>query len=126
MKDNLAVACSGACMVHCLLTPIIIGLGAAGLLGEWLMSEWIHKGMLVPVILLAIMSLSRSYKKHKNHWPLVVGGFGISIMVTALLGPASLETWITLSGGLLLITAHLWNRNLSLQFMPSQRGSVNG
>lgn len=122
MKDDLAVVCSGACMVHCLLTPIVIGFGAAGLLGEWLASEWIHKVMLVPVVLLAILSLPRSYKKHQNHWPLMLGVIGISIMVSALLGPESLETWITLGGGAVLITAHLWNRNLSLRFLPPQSG----
>lgn len=122
MKDDLAVVCSGACMVHCLLTPIVIGFGAAGLLGEWLASEWIHKVMLVPVVLLAILSLPGSYKKHQNHWPLMLGVIGISIMVSALLGPESLETWITLGGGAVLITAHLWNRNLSLRFLPPQSG----
>lgn len=91
MKDDLAVVCSGACMVHCLLTPIVIGFGAAGLLGEWLASEWIHKVMLVPVVLLAILSLPGSYKKHQNHWPLMLGVIGISIMVSALLGPESLK-----------------------------------
>lgn len=122
MKDDLAVVCSGACMVHCLLTPIVIGFGTAGLLGDWLASEWIHKVMLVPVVLLAILSLPGSYKKHQNHWPLMLGVIGISIMVSALLGPESLETWITLGGGAVLITAHLWNRNLSLRFLPPQSG----
>jgi hypothetical protein len=113
MKDDLAVACSGACMIHCLVTPIVIGFGTAGLLGDWFTSEWVHKVMLVPVILLAILSLPGAYRRHKNHWPL-------------LLGPESLETWITLSGGLLLITAHLWNRNLSLRLLPAPQGNANG
>lgn len=126
MKDNLAVACSGACMLHCLLTPIVIGFSAAGLLGEWLSSEWVHKLMLVPVVLLALLSLPSSYRQHKNHWPMLLGILGISTMVSALVGPESLETWITISGGILLITAHLWNRNLALQLLPAQRGQVNG
>ena len=126
MKDDLAVACSGACMIHCLLTPIVIGFGTAGLLGEWLTSEWVHKVMIIPVILLAILSLPGAYRKHKNRWPLLLGGLGLSSMISALLGPESLEIWITLAGGLLLITAHLWNRNLSLRFLSPQRGNANG
>lgn len=126
MKDDLAVACSGACMIHCLLTPIIIGFSTAGLLGEWLTSEWVHKVMIIPVILLAILSLPGAYRKHKNCWPLLLGGMGLSSMISALLGPESLEIWITLAGGLLLITAHLWNRNLSLRFLSPQRGNANG
>lgn len=126
MKDDLAVVCSGACIIHCIATPLVIGLGTAGLLGEWLASEWVHKLMLVPVILLALLSLPGSYIKHKRHWPLVFGVVGIIVMVSALLGPESLETWITITGGLLLITAHLWNRNLCLQVLSHQRGNVNG
>lgn len=126
MKDEIAVACSGACMIHCLLTPIVIGFGAAGLLGEWLASEWIHKLMLVPVVLLALLSLPSSYKKHKKYWPLLLGSLGVLTMVCAILGPESMETWISISGGMLLIAAHLWNRNLSLQFSLSQRGHANG
>lgn len=125
MKDDIAVACSGACMIHCLLTPLVIGFGAAGLLGEWFTSEWVHKVMLIPVILLAILSLPSAYRKHKNHFPLLLGGLGLSTMVSALIGPESLETWITLTGGL-LITAHLWNRNLSLRLLLPQRGNANG
>lgn len=126
MKDDLAVACSGACMIHCLVTPIVIGFGTAGLLGDWFTSEWVHKVMLVPVILLAILSLPGAYRRHKNHWPLLLGGIGLSTMVSALIGPETLETWITLSGGLLLITAHLWNRNLSLRLLPAPQGNANG
>jgi len=126
MKDDLAVVCSGACMVHCLVTPIVIGFSAAGLFGEWLSSEWVHQLMLVPVVLLALLSLPGSYKKHKNKWPLRLGALGILTMVSALVGPESMETWITISGGILLITAHLWNRNLSMQLLPAQGGQVNG
>jgi len=126
MKDNLAVACSGACMIHCLLTPIVIGFGAAGMLGEWLSSEWIHKVMLIPVVLLAFMSLPGAYKQHGNRWPLWLGMVGIIIMVSALVGPEAVETWITLMGGILLITAHLLNRNLMMQLLPPQGGKVNG
>ena len=116
MKDDLAIACSGACMVHCLLTPMIIGFGAAGLVGEWLSSEWVHRLMLVP----------GSYRVHKNQWPLLLGVMGVLTMVSALLGPESLEAWITISGGLLLITAHLWNRKLSLRLLLPQREHANG
>ncbi|MDO8825505.1 MerC domain-containing protein [Methylophaga sp.] len=126
MKDDLAVVCSGACMVHCLVTPIVIGFSAAGLFGEWLSSEWVHQLMLVPVVLLALLSLPGSYKKHKNKWPLRLAALGILTMVSALVGPESMETWITISGGILLITAHLWNRNLSMQLLPAQGGQVNG
>ncbi|HAO25951.1 MULTISPECIES: MerC domain-containing protein [unclassified Methylophaga] len=126
MKDDLAIACSGACMVHCLLTPMIIGFGAAGLVGEWLSSEWVHRLMLVPVVLLALLSLPGSYRVHKNQWPLLLGVMGVLTMVSALLGPESLEAWITISGGLLLITAHLWNRKLSLRLLLPQREHANG
>jgi len=126
MKDNLAVVCSGACMIHCLLMPIVIGVSAVGVLGDWLASEWVHQLMLIPVVLLAALSLPGAYKKHKNQWPLLLAGVGISLLLSALFVAEALETLITVAGGCMLIIAHLWNRNLSLRFLLIQRGQANG
>lgn len=113
-------------MVHCLLTPMVIGISAAGVLGEWLAGEWVHQLMFIPVVLLAALSLPGAYKKHKNRWPLLLGGVGVVLLFSALIVEGSLGTLITVAGGCLLIVAHLWNRNLSLRFSTLQSRRANG
>ncbi len=123
MKDKLAIACSSACMIHCLLLPIVIGFSTVGFFGVWLTEEWVHQLMLLPVMLLAALSLPGAYNKHKNQWPLLLGGLGVSVLLSAFLVAESLETILTVLGSCLLIIAHLWNRNLSLRFMSNLKGS---
>lgn len=121
MKDKLAIACSGMCMIHCLLLPIVISMSTVGLFADWLTDEWIHQVMLLPVVLLAALSLPGAYNKHKNQWPLLLGGLGISLLLSALLLAESLETILTVLGSCTLIIAHLWNRNLSVRFTSAHK-----
>lgn len=110
-------------MIHCLLLPIVIGFSTVGFFGVWLTEEWVHQLMLLPVMLLAALSLPGAYNKHKNQWPLLLGGLGVSVLLSAFLVAESLETILTVLGSCLLIIAHLWNRNLSLRFMSNLKGS---
>lgn len=115
MKDSLAIIVSGSCMIHCLLTPLVIGLGTMGIAGHWLGAEWIHQVLLIPVIMLALLSLPASYRAHQQHWPMVMAMLGIAVMLIAFWLPESLEVWITVPGALLLILAHAWNRTLMMR-----------
>lgn len=109
MNDRLAIGVSAACMMHCLLTPFSIGLGVMGVMGEWLSSEWLHQLLLVPVVVLALVSLPAAYRAHRQHWPLVMAMVAIPAMLGALLLPESLALLVTLPAALLLIFAHGWN-----------------
>ncbi len=73
MKDKMAVFFSGLCLVHCVLTPLIIGVGVMGFVGDMLESEWVHIVMLFPVVALAVFSLPSAYRSHRTHWPMVLG-----------------------------------------------------
>lgn len=110
-------------MIHCLLLPIVIGFSTVGFFGAWLTEEWVHQLMLLPVMLLAVLSLPSTYNKHKNQWPLLLGGLGISLLLSALLVAESLETILTVLGSCFLIIAHLWNRNLSVRLISAHKAS---
>lgn len=126
MKDSWAVACSSICVAHCLVLPFVIGLGAAGVAGQWMASEIVHQLLLIPVVLLALMSLPSAYKKHQCHWPMILAATGIALLVAALLGPHESETVFTVIGALILVVAHLWNRHLSIAWSSMQRALADG
>ena len=109
MKDKMAVFFSGLCLVHCILTPLIIGVGVMGLAGEILESEWVHIVMLFPVVALALFSLPSAYRSHRTHWPMVMAALGIAALCSAFFLSETLELWITIPAATLLIIAHSWN-----------------
>lgn len=109
MKDRMAVFFSGLCLIHCILTPLIIGVGVMGLAGEILESEWVHIVMLFPVVALAVFSLPSAYRSHRAHWPMVMAAMGIAALCSAFFLPETLELWITIPAATLLIIAHSWN-----------------
>lgn len=115
MKDSLAMACSGLCIGHCLLTPVILTMGGAGFLGTFLASEVLHKALLIPVLCLAIASLPFSFRRHFNWYPLCLGVVGSALLIASVNVSAPLELYLSLSGAALLIMAHLFNRNSLLR-----------
>lgn len=116
MKDMIAAAVSGLCVLHCLLTPLLLLLGGVGVLetvlGTALSSDWVHYVLLVPVIILLAWSLPAARCQHQDPMPLRIAGTGLALLLVSLLVPAALEPWLAASGGLLLMGAHLLNRNL--------------
>lgn len=117
MKDKMAVFFSGLCLVHSVLTPLIIGVGVMGFVGDMLESEWVHVVMLFPVVALAVFSLPSAYRSHRTHWPMVLAVLGIAALCSAFFLPETMELWITIPAASLLILAHSWNSVL-LQRQP--------
>lgn len=126
MKDKLAILISGTCLLHCILTPLIIGFGAMGILGQWFTSEWVHKVLLIPLIGLALISLPKAYRCHRQHWPLVMAMLAIAVLLSTLVLPESLELLLSVPAALTLILAHSWNHFLMRQFRSTVGGAVNG
>ena len=110
MKDNLAIFCSGLCLVHCFTVPILLFLGLSGALFNWLEQEWIHQLLLVPVVILAVLSLPHSYKKHGSFTPVVLVTVGIIAMLSSWYLPESFELWLVIPSALLIIAAHGMNK----------------
>jgi NhaP-type Na+/H+ or K+/H+ antiporter len=118
MKDLVAAYISGLCIVHCLLTPVLLALGGAGLLGHWLEAEWVHYVLITPILLLVGWSLPAAQHRHQQQSPLWLGCGGAALMLLSLAVPAALEPWLAISAGVLLMAAHLMNRHL-LQTMAA-------
>lgn len=110
MKDLLGMACSGLCICHCLLTPALIVMGGAGLIGGILELEWVHQILLIPVCFFVFTSLPSSFRQHLNWRPLALGLPGFALMLMGVFGPAALELYVSLSGGALVVAAHVFNR----------------
>lgn len=110
--DSLAVGASTACLIHCLALPLLIALLPA-LAGVLDVGEGFHRalfGLAVPVSSIALLV---GHKRHGQITPAAGGLTGLALLASGLLaGQAAAETALTVSGSLLLASAHLMNWRL--------------
>lgn len=112
MKDFLGVCLSGLCILHCLLTPLLLALGGVGAIGAWFESAWVHYLLVAPICLVLVWSLPIAWIKHRNSSPLLLGAAGFSVLMLSLFVPETIEPVVAIAGSLVLIAAHLFNRHL--------------
>lgn len=112
-RDWAGALCSGLCLSHCLLTPLLLASGALGTLGAALASETIHWALLAPVLLLAVLSFPAGVKHHGLYLPAVIAGAGLLLLLTALMAGEALEAWLTVGGATMMAAAHGLNRRWS-------------
>ena len=112
MKDFMGACLSGLCILHCLLTPLLLAMGGAGMIGTWLGSEWVHYALIAPICILLSWSLPLAWVKHRQGGPLLIGVSGLSLLLLSLWLPGDIESLVAIVGSLGLITAHLLNRHL--------------
>lgn len=107
MKDKFGIFFSSLCLCHCLLTPILILLlGTNTLLGA-LEHEWVHKLLLLPVVIMALSSIPKCWMATKNQWLLIFSGIGVVALISAQFNHGSSEVLLTMFGSTCLIAAHL-------------------
>ena len=112
--DRLAIALSGLCVAHCLLTSVLLAVmsAAGGVLG----SPLFHEGGLATAIVLAAVALGRGALAHGRLLPTAIGSLGIGVMGGALTLPhGSSETVGTMIGVALLAAAHLLNSRRAVE-----------
>ncbi|MEO1311436.1 MAG: MerC domain-containing protein [Pseudomonadota bacterium] len=114
--DTSAIGLSGLCVVHCLATPVVsAALPIAGTLAE---AEWIHQLMVLTAVPITMFAVARHHAS-KVHLSFAAPAFlGLALLSAAAFVEAlrDLETTLTVSGALLLASAHLWrwaNRDVS-------------
>lgn len=115
--DRAGMALSICCGVHCVLTPMLVGIAAALPFG-WLFDDSTEAILLAVAALTAVVSLVPSYwRRHRRKRCLALFAAGVSLLALAKLGPVgeSLEPWTVASGAVLLATAHLVNLYLCKQ-----------
>jgi hypothetical protein len=119
MKDIVGAGCSGLCICHCLLTPLLLASGVFGGSLLFLESEWIHRLLLIPVVILAFIAVLSIVKRQSDWMLLIFALFGVGIMLSAIVYEErfgeSFEQMATIIGGLLLVALHLINRHRLLQ-----------
>ncbi len=117
--DRLGVWASTACVVHCLLTPVLLSLSSV--LAHLLPSEeHTHRALAVVVAAVGGIALVRGYRRHRRSivlWQMTAGL--LCIGGAAVAGDALPARWmeiaITLAGSLLLIGAHRRNHTFCRQ-----------
>lgn len=105
LRDLFAVACSSLCILHCAFTPLLLAFGLIQF-----QQEWVHKVLLVPIILLAAWSFPTGFKVHQNLVPGYLGLFGVLCLIAALFFEGPIEPLITVFGAVICSIAHLLNR----------------
>jgi hypothetical protein len=124
MKDMTGAACSGLCICHCLLTPLLLASGVFGGSLLFLESEWVHQLLLIPVVILAFTAVLSIFKRQSDWILLILALFGIGIMLSAVVYEARFgeyfEQLATIIGGLFLVAFHLINRHRISQIPQSR------
>jgi len=111
------MALSLSCGLHCLFTPLLIGV-AAGLPIGWLLDESTEALLLAAAVLTGALSLGPSYwRRHRRKRCLAMFAVGAGLLALAKLGPVGerWEPWTVASGAAFLATAHLVNLRLCQQ-----------
>ena len=114
--DRVAICFSSLCILHCLLLPLLLVAYPIGILVT-LSDEIFHQIMVFLAVPLSLVSLYVGYGHHKRNQLIVFGGIGLVILVLPLVVPHELisesgETWLTVSGALILCMAHIVNFRL--------------
>ena len=115
--DRAGMVLSVCCGLHCILTPLLLGV-AVGLPLGWLFDESTEALLLIAAVGTAALSLGPSYwRRHRRKRCLGLFAIGTILLALAKLGPVSeaLEPLTVASGAALIATAHLVNLRLCRQ-----------
>lgn len=108
--DRTAIGASFLCLIHCAGIPLL--LAALPALSRIIaLPESFHLWMLAFAIPTSTIALLAARRAHGANRPLLLGGFGLALMVTAaaVFPEAAAETPLTMAGGLFLAAAHVLN-----------------
>lgn len=112
LADKIGIGLSGLCLLHCLLTPILILLIPSMSVGG---HDMVHVALFAVLPFVALAAFVPGFKRHHDkrvfYWALP-GIALIAIGAVVLDGQMLAETGSTILGSLLLIRAHLLNREL--------------
>ena len=112
--DAIGIGASTLCMVHCLLTPLLLAFAPA--CAHFLPgSETVHRTLAYLLMALGLLAFRAGYRIHhkKSILTLLAAGMaGVTVGAYANLPSHGWEVGITFLGGSLLILAHYCNRRL--------------
>lgn len=116
--DKFAIFLSSLCVVHCILTPLLLvalpSLSGLALLED----ETFHELILLFVVPIGLMALLAGFRHHKSKSVFVIGVLGLVVLAVAASLPHDIvsetgETLLTVAASVLIVFAHI--RNFSLR-----------
>ena len=113
--DSLGAAASLLCLVHCVLTPMVLALSPA--LATLLPgSNTTHRVLIFFVVSLGLLAFLSGYKKHRRRLVLLPMTAGMLLVAFGAFGDNYLhttlnETLVAMAGSTLLVLAHGLNRS---------------
>jgi hypothetical protein len=111
-RDAVGVMLSAACLMHCLLTPVL--LASLPALGMSFAHGGFHAIFALLVLGAAALALVPGYRMHGHRSVLVLGVLGtLGVGSGAMLEHGALETGLTVAGSLLLVLGHAINLRFS-------------
>lgn len=75
--DQVAVALSGLCMLHCLLLPFAVAI--LPFLGQF-SDDHLHAEMLIVVVPISVVALAFGFRRHKHAGVVISGAIGLTIL----------------------------------------------
>ncbi|RZU40931.1 MerC domain-containing protein [Edaphobacter modestus] len=116
--DLAGAAASGVCLIHCLLTPVVISL-FPDIIPYLPGDAWFHRALAIGIVMLGAAAFAPGYRIHRRHSLLALIGAGISlILIVAWAGETlshSLELILSVTGSAMLVAAHLLNHSFCRQ-----------
>lgn len=110
LMDNLAIALSALCVLHCLALPILL-IGVPSVLTGTEHTDLTHVILFLIALPLSGFAMVYGYRVHKKLRYGVAACFGILALGAGLmLHGLAYELYITLLGAVILAAAHLGNR----------------
>lgn len=112
--DKFAILLSGVCLLHCLLTPVIVTLAPIISTAVFIDDALFHKLMLWLVLPTSVLALFLGCRKHKKLTIAGTGGLGIAIVIGVAFFGHDLfglngEKMATSIGGIVLAFSHYLN-----------------
>jgi MerC mercury resistance protein len=125
--DNLGIWTSALCVVHCLVTPVLIS--ASAVFAHFIPGEEkTHRTLAVGVAALGAIALVKGYRTHGRRRILGLMAMGLGfIFAGAFYGDRlpshGYEVMVTMMGSLLMITAHRMNHTFCSDCRRCTHGS---
>ena len=106
--DRFAVGLSGLCIVHCVLSVVLVSMLSTA--GTFLTDPSFHEVGLAGAVMLGAVALGQGYAAHRAVRPAIVGVVGLALMTTGLIVEHGWpEVAVTIAGVVVLAVAHLMN-----------------
>jgi hypothetical protein len=111
--DEIGIWTSTLCVIHCLLTPVVLSLSAVSV--HFLPSEErTHRTLAVAIAALGAIALVRGYRNHRSSRVLLLMLVGLAFIFGGAwwgdrLPSHAVEVLVTLTGGGFMIAAHKLN-----------------